>query len=170
MEQSLLTISKTTVRRFVLGRQGLWPGRRWIGKDGTAQALRFIEALQMDPLNVVARSHDIVLASRVLDYQPAYLDQLLYEDREFFDWGGALFIYPMSELPYWRVVMRRCNRKVRWATFAAENQELLDEVRAELQARGPLGNRDFTGRTRVTSYRGSKDTALALFYLWLTGE
>ena len=26
-----ITISKTTVRRFVLGRQGLWPGRRWAG-------------------------------------------------------------------------------------------------------------------------------------------
>ncbi|HLF26168.1 MAG TPA: hypothetical protein VJG32_07525 [Anaerolineae bacterium] len=24
-----LTISKTTLRRYILGRQGLWPGRRW---------------------------------------------------------------------------------------------------------------------------------------------
>src|SRR5579864_812359 len=38
---------KTTARRFVLGRQGLWPGRRWAGQEGTAQALRTIEEVQM---------------------------------------------------------------------------------------------------------------------------
>ncbi len=165
-----ICISKTTVRRFVLGRQGLWPGRRWIGKDGTAEALRTVEAVQMDPLNVVARSHDIVLWGHVLEYQPTYLDRLLYQDRGFFDYGGGLFIYPMSELPFWRVRMHRREDEARWATFAASNQALLDEVRAALRARGPLGNRDFSGRARVTSYRGRKDTALALYYLWLTGE
>jgi len=46
----------------------------------------------------------------------------------------------------------------------------LKEVKAQLRARGPLGNRDFTGQKRVNSYRGRKDSALALYYLWLTGE
>jgi uncharacterized protein len=32
------------------------------------------------------------------------------------------------------------------------------------------GNRNFNGRARVDNYRGRKDSALALFYLWLTGE
>jgi uncharacterized protein YcaQ len=165
-----VTITKRTARRFVLGRQGLWPGRRWAGKEGTAEALRAVEAVQMDPLNVVARSHDIVLWGRVLDYRPAYLDELLYQQRAFFDYGGGLFIYPMSELPFWRTPMRRRQNEARWATFAAAHQPLLQEVRATLRARGPLGNRDFVGQTRVSNYRGRKDTALALYYLWLTGE
>jgi uncharacterized protein YcaQ len=165
-----MSISKTSARRFVLGRQGLWPGRRWSGKDGTAEAIRVAEAVQMDPLTVIARSHDIALWGRVHNYQPAHLDQLLYQDRKFFDYGGGLFIYPMSELPYWRLHMRRRAEKGRWAAYEAENPILLDEMRAELLARGPLGNRDFTGRTRINNYRGRKDSALALFYLWLTGE
>lgn len=163
-------ISKVTARRFVLGRQGLWPGRRWSGKDGTAEAIRVAEAVQMDPLTVVARSHDIALWGRVHDYQPAHLDQLLYTDRAFFDYGGGLFIYPMSELPYWRVSMSRRIARGRWGEFGTTNAALLAEVRAELHARGPLGNRDFSGRARVNNYRGRKDSALALFYLWLTGE
>jgi hypothetical protein len=61
-----ITISQATARRYVLGRQGLWPSRRWAGKDGTEEALRTIEAVQMDPLNVVARDHDIILWSRVM--------------------------------------------------------------------------------------------------------
>ena len=165
-----ICISKVTARRFVLGRQGLWPGRRWSGKDGTAEAIRVAEAVQMDPLTVIARSHDIALWGRVHDYQPAHLDQLLYQERAFFDYGGGLFIYPMSELPYWRVPMNRRVQMGRWGQFGALNQQLLEEVRAELRARGPLGNRNFNGRARVDNYRGRKDSALALFYLWLTGE
>ncbi len=165
-----ITISKTTTRRFVLGRQGLWPGRRWVGEVGTAEALRTIEEVQMDPLNVVARSHDIVLWSRVRGYQSAYLDHLLYYARQFFDYSGGLHIYPMTELPFWRLHMRRREQEARWADFAATHQTLLDDVRAQLRLRGPLGNRDFAGGKRIKHYRGGKETALALYYLWLTGE
>ena len=35
-----LTIDITTARRFVLGKQGLWPGRRWRGLQGAAAAMR----------------------------------------------------------------------------------------------------------------------------------
>ncbi|NTU55970.1 MAG: hypothetical protein HGA79_06955, partial [Anaerolineales bacterium] len=65
-----ITISNQTARRFVLGKQGLWPGRRWKGKTGTANAIRTCEAVQLDPLVVIARSQDIVLHSRVLDFKP----------------------------------------------------------------------------------------------------
>ncbi len=165
----IITISKTTARRFVLGRQGLWPGRRWAGQEGTTQALRTIEELQIDPLNVIARSHDLVLWSRVSGYQLAYLNHLLSHVRHFFDYGGGLCIYPMTELPFWRLRMRRREQEGLWADFATTHRTLLDEVRTQLRLRGPLGNRDFAGQ-RVNNYRGSKDTALALYYLWLADE
>jgi len=148
----------------------LWPGRRWRGKKGTAAAILACEAVQMDPLVVVARSHDIVLHSRVLDYQPEHLDQLMYKERQFFDYGGGLFCYPISELPYWRLHMRRRAEQGRWAKFAHANPALLANVRDLLKERGPLGNRHLDGNRVVGNYRGRKETALALFYLWLTGE
>jgi hypothetical protein len=86
----------------VLGRQGLWPGQRWKGKPGTEQVIRSCKVIKLDPPVVIARSQDFVLCSRVLDYKPEYLYQVMYEDREFFDYGGHLNVYPMSELPYWR--------------------------------------------------------------------
>jgi uncharacterized protein len=165
-----ISISKVSARRFVLGRQALWPGRRFAGRAGTSQALQAIEALQLDPLNVVARSHDIALWGRVLDYQPEYLYQAAYEEREFFDYGGGLFMYPMSELPYWRPAMERLGEHARWGTFSKEHPEVIGQVLQALRERGPLGNRDFDGNKRVVSYRGRKDTALALFALWLAGE
>lgn len=165
------TISKQTARRFVLGRQGLWPGRRWRGKQGTIQAMRTGEALQLDPLNIAARSQDIVLHSRVLDYKIEYLYQAAYEERQFFDYGGWLAMYPMQELPYWRLHMEKRARDEYVKYFVPEHQVVLEHVRAELRKRGPLGNRAFDGkRLELQSYRGRKETSVALFDMWLSGE
>jgi uncharacterized protein len=166
-----IAISQQTARRFVLGKQGLWPGRRWKGKKGTEEAIRTCEAVQLDPLNVVARSQDIVLHSRVLDYKPEYLYQVAYRDRQFFDYGGWLAMYPMSDLPYFRFHMERRERDAYVKRHVSDHQIVLDQVRAELKARGPLGNRNFDGkRLELQSYRGRKESSVALFDMWLSGE
>jgi uncharacterized protein YcaQ len=169
----MLTIAIETARRFILGKQGLWPGRRWRGLKGTEQAMRTMEYLQLDPLQIIARSQDIELHSRVLDYTPGMWENLAYQKRKFFDWGGWLAVRPMDELPHWRVVMRRerdDNARIR--AMASDHAEAIVEMRAILRDRGVVSNRDFemATRTRTQSYRGRKDSALALYYLWRTGE
>jgi hypothetical protein len=79
------SISTVVRRRYILGKQGLWPGRRWTGKEGTAEALRAVEAVQMDPVSVIAQSHHIVLWGRVSGYQAEYLDNVAYKECRFFD-------------------------------------------------------------------------------------
>ena len=167
----MIAISQQTARRFVLGRQGLWPGRRWRGKPGVIQAMRACEALQLDPLNIFARSQDIVLHSRELDYKPEHLYQVAYGERKFFDYGGWLAMYPMEELPYWRQHMERRTRDEYVSYFVKNHHDVLEFVRAELRKRGPLGNRDFEGNgLALRSYRGRKDTSVAMFDMWLSGE
>lgn len=167
-----INITQQTARRFVLGKQGLWPGRRWKGKHGTAQAIRSCEAVQLDPLNIFARSQDIVLHSRVLGYKPEYLYQVAYQERGFFDYGGWLAMYPMPDLPYFRYHMeKRARHEYVKYYVAGEHHKVLDQVRAELRARGPLGNRNFNGKRLATqSYRGRKESSVALFDMWLSGE
>lgn len=169
----MLTIGIDTARRFVLGKQGLWPGRRWRGAKGTEQAMRAMEYLQLDPLQIIARSHDITLHSRVLEYVPGLWEEPSYKRRQFFDWGGWLAARPMDELPHWRVVMRReRDSQPRIRDMAQEHAAAIVEMRAILRERGTVSNRDFdmATRTRTQSYRGRKDSALALYYLWRTGE
>jgi uncharacterized protein YcaQ len=173
----MLTIDLDTARRFVLGKQGLWPGRRWRGLKGAERAMRAIEYLQLDPLQIVARSHDLTLHSRVLGYAPGLWEKLAYQQRKFFDWGGWLAVRPMDELPYWRVAMRRerdgsPDTDTRIARMGREHAEAVAEMRAILRERGTVSNRDFemAARTRTQSYRGRKDSALALYYLWRIGE
>jgi uncharacterized protein YcaQ len=172
----MLTIDLETARRFILGKQGLWPGRRWRDLQGTEQAIRAMEYLQLDPLQVIARSQDIALNSRVLEYTPGQWEELAYRQRKFFDWGGWLAVRPMDELPHWRVVMRRERDgelgDSRIHRMAHEHAETIDEMRAILRERGTVSNRDFEmkSRKRTQSYRGRKDSSLALYYLWRTGE
>ncbi|MDF2628894.1 MAG: winged helix-turn-helix protein [Symbiobacteriaceae bacterium] len=169
----MLSINSETARRFVLGKQGLWPGRRWRGLEGTEQAMRAMEYLQLDPLQIIARSQDIQLHSRVLDYTPGMWETVAYQQRRFFDWGGWLAARPMDELPYLRVVMRReRDSEGRLGSTPREHADAIAEMRQILRERGTVSNRDFSmaSRTRTHSYRGRKDSAVALYYLWRTGE
>jgi len=169
----MVTIDIEIARRFVLGKQGLWPGRRRRGIEGTVQAMREMEYLQLDPLQIVARSQDIALHSRVLDYRPGVWEEVTYRQREFFDWGGWLAVRPMDELPHWRVAMRReRDGDSRLRGTARDHAEAIVEMQTLLRERDTVSNREFktATRTRTQSYRGRKDSALALYYLWRTGE
>jgi hypothetical protein len=167
-----ISIPVHTARRFVLGNQGLWPSRRWAGKSGTREAMRAGEYLQLDPLAILARSHDLVLHSRVSDYEPRFFEALAYDDRQFFEWGGWLAVRPIEELPYWRVVMRRERDHAGMRQIADEHGAVIEHMRTHVAERGTVSNADFAaaGGATLTHYRGSKATSLALYYLWRTGE
>src|SRR3972149_2297690 len=76
----------------------------------------------------------------------------------------------MSTLPDMRVYMDRRSHDKRVEDFVLAKPELFEQVRAELRARGPLGNRNLDGNKVGWNYRGRKDTSLALFDMWLSGE
>jgi len=148
--------------------------------------------VQLDPLQIVARSQDLALYGRVVDYRPGQWETLCYKERKFFDWGGWLAVRPMEELPYWRVIMGRERAEPRFltdeqlsvrATVNGPNQGLSDgtnrvsreviaEMRSVVREKRTVSNRDFAMHTRqrISSYRGRKDSSVALYYLWRTGE
>jgi uncharacterized protein YcaQ len=165
-------IDRQAARRFVLGRQGLWPGRRWAGKAGTRAAVVACEHLQLDPLVIVARSHELMLHSRVVGFEIGFFDALAYDERLFFDWGGWLAVRPMAELPYWRALMRRHREQPRMVGMVEQHGAAIAAMRSLLAERGTLCSRDFKAADRraVVSYRGRKDSSLILYYLWLVGD
>lgn len=163
-------VDAATARRFVLGRQGLWPGRRWRGKAGVREAVRQIGSVQVDPLNVVGYNQDLVLLSRVAGYQSPYLDQALYEERSLFEWGGNLQIRPIEEFPYLLPQIRIADYLGRRARFERTHRALMARILKEVEQRGPLGSRDLVRGKNVSSYRASHDGGLALYYLWWRGD
>ncbi|HYL40741.1 MAG TPA: crosslink repair DNA glycosylase YcaQ family protein [Candidatus Binatus sp.] len=118
------------------------------------------------------RAQDLALGSRVLDYHEDDWARLTYEHRRFFEWGGWLAVRPIEELPYYKVLMRR-SRDRQWVNWVVKDHpEAVEEMRALLATGAELSNRSFAlgDRRRVDSYRGRKDSAVALYYLWRVGE
>ena len=167
-----LEIPLEVARRFILGKQGLWPGRRWQGLKGTEQALRAMDTLQLDPLAHRSQPRPDA-AQPCARHRPADVGALAYQQRKFFDWGGWLAVRPMDELPHWRVVMRR-ERDRRWTReFAGQRARDRPSPKCELSCRAGYRQqprlRDGYADPHA-NYRGRKDSALALYYLWRTGE
>ena len=70
--------------------------------------VRDIGCLQLDPVNVVARTHQLVLLSRLGNYDPAVLDSLLWRRRELFEfWAHAASIVPTSDYPIHEATLMR---------------------------------------------------------------
>jgi uncharacterized protein YcaQ len=137
--------------------------------------VRQLGCIQIDTIHVVARSPYFVLWSRLGAYDPAWLDQLLYPDRQVFEyWAHAASIVPIEHWPLFRSRMLEYARRERgwWADWHAKNGEVAEHVLAEIRARGPLGAADFAA---PPDHRGGgwwewKPAKRALDFLWTTGD
>lgn len=157
-------------RRYLVRRSGLWPERRFQGREGAAAALHLLGKVQVDPVAILARSHDLTLWNRVEGYRPDHLDALLYADRRFFDYGAHLDIYPMETLPLWRLHMRRRLQDERQTAVRRSYPELIAQVLSRIRDEGPASARDLGGGRRIESYRARHEAGLVLYHLWLTGR
>tara|TARA_R110002020_G_scaffold47715_7_gene136002 strand:- start:474 stop:1790 length:1317 start_codon:yes stop_codon:yes gene_type:complete len=174
MKQSL---SAREARRMALAAQGF--GRRVPATPGTRQlnaTLGRMHTLQIDSVNVYARSHYMPLFSRLGPYDTALLDRLLFARRapyvEF--WAHVAAFIPASDWQLFR--FRMDDHRARFTapgTWFAENMPIVEWVRAELGARGPLRPAEIEhdsrrgGRGPWWDWDGVKR---ALEYLWLIGE
>ena len=71
-------------------------------KRGVLEAIRRMGALQIDTIHVVARSPYLVLWSRLGDYDPRWLDELLAEGRLFEYWSHEACFLPVEDYPLYR--------------------------------------------------------------------
>ena len=80
-----IEIKKSEARRFKLMHHGLYPPRQYFGEKGILDFIKKVGSIQFDPINIVGRNPDLVLQSRVKNYQPKLLDDLLYKNRYLID-------------------------------------------------------------------------------------
>ena len=98
-------LSNQQARHFLLAKHCLWPPRALRGKEGVLTVFDRLACIQFDPLNIVARNADLVLQSRVADYQPEMLYELAYGSRQLYDYWDKMMAYlrmrdwPMFALP-----------------------------------------------------------------------
>ena len=95
-----ITLSKQQARKFVLAHQFLLPPRQLKGKEGVLSLFEQLGCIQFDSISAAGRNPDLVLQSRVTDYTPQLLQELLYKDRQLMDgWDKLASIYKTKDYP-----------------------------------------------------------------------
>ncbi|MBP2436561.1 winged helix-turn-helix domain-containing protein [Microbacterium amylolyticum] len=136
-------LSAGEARRAGLAGQGIGGPRTGGTTRAMTGAVARMGVLQIDSVNVFARSHYMPLFSRIGAYDRGALDQLLMgraRDPRYVEYVAheATFL-PINDWPLWQ--FRRDGNRQRYAaegTWVHENSRVIDSVRAELRDRGPL--------------------------------
>jgi len=170
------TLSAAQARRIALAAQGFArPRPASASSRHLHAAMGRLGVLQIDSVNVFARSHYMPLFSRLGSYDPALLDRVfMSRTTHYVEYLAheATFM-PIEDWPLWE--FRREYFRERLAnprSWAASSARTLDWVRDELRDRGPLRPADI--RADAPRERGTwwdwDDAKLALEHLWRTGE
>ena len=162
-----MKISKETAKRFLLSYQNLLPPRRLSGREGILAFVRKVGCLQFDPLNIAGINTDLVLQSRVKNYRPDMLYRLLYEDRKLLDgWDKNMSIYPIEDWPYFQRFREDAKDHIRRSEHI---DEILEQIRKDIEVRGPLSSQDFDFDKKVGWYWApakASRAALESMYWW----
>ena len=178
MPRALRTLDPGLARRLILSRQ------RLAGTPPTAPGPEAIMgvatdlgSLQLDPISVVARSHQLVLWSRLGRYDVADLDTLLWRDRGLFEyWTHAAAIVCTNDYPIHSLLMRRypSARRTQLRAWLADNQALRRSILRQLRVGGLLPTRALEDRA-ATDWQSSgwtqgRNVDRMLDLLWTQGR
>jgi len=140
------TISLNAARALHLAAQGmLQPRRARATKEDVLAAIRRMGVLQIDTISVVARSPYLVLWSRLGDYDPAWLEQLLAEGRLFEYWAHEACFIPVEDYGLYRHRMLD-TAALGWKSGAAwmkGSGEQVARVLEHIRLKGPTRAADF---------------------------
>ena len=172
------SLSAAEARRVALAAQGF--ARPRPATAGTRQlngALTRMATLQIDSVNVFARSHYMPLFSRVGAYDTAALDRLLFARRSPYVeyWAHVAAFIPADDwgLFDFRMQAMRAKYGSQPGGWFDTHREIVDWVRAELADRGPLRPAQIEHDAKKGARGPWWDWDVvkhALEYMWLFGE
>jgi uncharacterized protein YcaQ len=172
------SLSAAEARRTALAAQGFARARPTVA--GTRQlnlALARMATLQIDSVNVFARSHYMPLFSRVGAYDTAALDRLLFARKSPYVeyWAHMASFIPVADWALFRFRMDESRAKYASKTegWFGANRATVDWVRAELADRGPLRPAEI----EHDAHKGARGpwwdwdvVKHALEHLWIVGD
>jgi hypothetical protein len=144
------TLSAAQARRIAIAAQGLAAPKP--DKPVTPRAFRALAgglgALQLDSVNVFARTHYMPTFSRLGPYDPAILEREAWGKRRslFEYWGHAASLLPLQLQPLfrWKMARAREGRGKTWlGSFGDDRKGFIDEVLGRIARDGPVTGADF---------------------------
>jgi len=158
------------LRRIALNQQGLLKAEFFgRGKGATLRAIEQLGYVQIDTISVVERAHHHVLWSRVPNYRPKFLDQLVKQRLVFEYWFHAAAWLPMTDYRFALPRMATMNGERNW--FEISDRKLTDSILRRIETEGPLRARDFADTRQVNNgWWDWKPAKQALEQLFMRGE
>lgn len=144
--------------------------------------VRDLGCLQLDPISAVARSHTLVMFSRVGPYDVKQLDKLIYQERLLFEyWAHAASLVLTEDFPIHSLRMREYAKTddpwhERIREWIAANQTLKNYILREIRRSGPISSRVLSEggeapKTWVSSgWTNDRNTSRMLDFLWMQGK
>lgn len=170
-------LTTAQARRLALAAQGF--DRAHSAAVGTRQltaAIDRLQVLQLDSVNVFARSHYLPLFARLGAYDPAALDALIFARRGRYTeyWAHEAAIIRRDDWPLWhwkREALRE--RFTLTSAWVRENTAMLDWLLLELASTGPMTVSDVehdVATERRGPWWGWSDVKEGLEYLFAFGD
>ncbi|MCP5119027.1 MAG: hypothetical protein GY953_50125, partial [bacterium] len=176
------TLDLTAAGRLALARAGLlkpqWTGMpsRAAGRGKRArraahEIIRRFGYLQLDTVSIAgARSHAIVLHSRLDGFDPALGEELLQPGEPLFEyWGHEVSWLPMELYPVFDFRRRDFRVHPWWGDLVAEHPQVARDLRRRIRDEGPLRSADFDGRGG-SGWWDLKVAKKVASQLWSSGE
>lgn len=176
------TIHISEARRLALARAGLlkpeWTGlpKRGTGRGRRARnaahrVIRRFGYLQLDTVSIAgARSHAIVLLSRLEGFDPALAEELLRPGEPLFEyWGHEASWIPIDLYPVFAFRREAFRHHPWWGNVIDQHPRVAKNLRRRVREEGPLRSLDMEGR----GSRGWWDLKIAkrvAAALWSSGE
>ncbi len=172
-------LSLSQARRIALAAQGLAEARPAVPTARhLARVLARSNLLQIDSVNVLVRAHYMPLFSRLGPYARDLLEATAYHPKKrgaFEYWGHEASLIRLDLHPLFRWRMARAARGEGvyggLARFGREKRAFIEEVRREIETRGPLSAGELSGGHKGQgSWWGWSDGKRALEWLFWAGE
>jgi uncharacterized protein len=170
------TLDLELARRLAVSRQRLTgPAPAAPGAEAIMSVVTDLGSVQLDPISVVARSHLLVLWSRLGRYDPAEVEALLWRERRLFEyWSHAAAVVCTQDYPIHSLLMRHHPRHQRLQEWLAANEALRRSILRQLRADGPLPTRAIEDRSQVdwesSGWTGGRNVDRMLDLLWTQGH
>ncbi len=132
-----------------LPRRAAGSGKR--ARDAAHAVLRRFGYLQLDSVAVAgARSHGLVLLSRIEGFEPALAEALLKPGEPLFEyWGHEASWLPMELYPVFEFRRREYAVDPWWGDVLGEHREVADRLLERIRTDGPLRSLDLDGETPI---------------------
>ncbi|WP_439564250.1 winged helix-turn-helix domain-containing protein [Microcella sp.] len=170
-------LTAAQARRLALAAQGFDRAHpTLVGRRQLTATIDRLQVLQLDSVNVFARSHYLPLFARLGPYDPADLDALIFARRGRYTeyWAHEAAVIRRDDWPLWHwkreALRERFTVKSAWVR---ENTAMLDWLLLELSAKGPMTVADVehdVAKERRGPWWGWSDVKEGLEYLFAFGD